>query len=39
MPKVTTIHHGNRIAREGNIRLGCSAIILDESNQKVLLTE
>lgn len=39
MPKVTTIHHGNRIGREGNIRLGCSAIILDETKEKVLLTE
>ena len=39
MPKVTTIHHGDRIGKEGKIRLGCSAIILDETKQKVLLTE
>ena len=39
MPKVTTIHHGERIAKEGQIRLGCSAIILDETKTKVLLTE
>ncbi|MBT3190650.1 MAG: NUDIX domain-containing protein [Anaerolineae bacterium] len=39
MPKVTTIHHGERIAKEAQIRLGCSAIILDESKNKVLLTE
>ncbi len=39
MPKVTTIHYGERIGCEGNIRLGCSAIILDETRQKVLLTE
>ena len=39
MPKVTTIHHGDRVAREGKIRLGCSAIIFDETKQKVLLTQ
>ncbi len=39
MPKVTTVHHGDRIAREGKIRLGCSAIIFDETRQKALLTQ
>ena len=39
MPKVTTIHRGDKIGKEGKIRLGCSAIILDESKTKVLLTE
>ncbi len=39
MPDVTTIHHGKRIAKEGKIRLGCSAIIFDETKTKVLLTE
>ena len=39
MPKVTTIHHGERVAKEGKIRLGCSAIIFDESKTKALLTE
>ena len=39
MPKVTTIHHGDRIGEEGEIRLGCSAIVLDEAKTKVLLTE
>ncbi|MCP4140115.1 MAG: NUDIX domain-containing protein [Chloroflexi bacterium] len=39
MPNVTTIHHGDRIAREGQVRLGCSAVILNETKQKVLLTQ
>jgi|SaaInlStandDraft_5_1057022.scaffolds.fasta_scaffold140191_1 ADP-ribose pyrophosphatase YjhB (NUDIX family) len=39
MPEVTTIHHGDRVARKGKIRLGCSAIIFDETKQKVLLTQ
>ena len=39
MPKVTTIHHGDRVAREGKIRLGSSAIIFDETKQKILLTQ
>jgi len=38
MPKKTTIHTGERIGREGRIRLGCSAVIFDENRQKVLLT-
>lgn len=39
MPKVTTIHHGERVAKEGKIRLGCSAIIFNETKQKALLTQ
>ncbi len=39
MPNVTTIHHGERIAKAGKIRLGCSAVIFDESGEKVLLTQ
>ena len=39
MPKVTTVHYGERIAREAKIRLGCSAVIFDETKTKVLLTE
>jgi len=39
MPNVTTIHFGDRIGKEGKIRLGCSAFILDEDKQKVLLTK
>ncbi len=38
MPNKTTIHTGERIGREGRIRLGCSAVIFDEGRQKVLLT-
>ena len=39
MPKVTTIHFGERIGKNGKIRLGCSAFILDESKEKILLTK
>ena len=39
MPKVTMIHHGERIGREGKVCLDCSAIIFDETRQKVLLTQ
>ncbi len=39
MPAVTTIHHGERIAKEAQVRLGCSAIILNETKTKILLTE
>lgn len=31
--------HGDRIAKIGKIRLGCSAVIFDESHEKVLLTK
>ncbi|MBT3339104.1 MAG: NUDIX domain-containing protein [Anaerolineae bacterium] len=36
---MTTIHYGERIGKEGKIRLGCSAVIFDETKQKVLLTQ
>jgi ADP-ribose pyrophosphatase YjhB (NUDIX family) len=35
---MTRILTGERIGREGKIRLGCSAVLLDESGQNVLLT-
>ena len=35
---MTQIFHGERLAREGKIRLGSSAIIFDETRKKVLLT-
>lgn len=31
--------HGERIGAKGRIRLGCSAVIFDESHEKVLLTK
>ena len=31
--------HGKRIGKKGRIRLGCSAVIFDESHEKVLLTK
>ena len=31
--------HGERIGKKGRIRLGCSAIILDQAREKVLLTK
>ena len=39
MPNVTRVHYGNRIGKEGKIRLGCSAVIFDESGEKTLLTQ
>jgi len=35
---MTHILHGDRIARQGKVRLGCSAVLFDPSRQKVLLT-
>src|SRR5690242_9715946 len=35
---MTKVIFGERIGREGRLRLGCSAVILDETRQKVLLT-
>lgn len=35
---MTYILTGERIGREGKIRLGCSAVLLDESGTRVLLT-
>ncbi len=34
----TQVIYGERIARDGKIRLGCSAAIFDKSRQNVLLT-
>ena len=34
----TQIVQGDRIGREGKIRLGCSAVIFDERREKVFLT-
>ena len=31
--------HGKRVGKKGRIRLGCSAVIFDESREKVLLTK
>jgi len=32
------IHYGDRIGKNGKLRIGCSAVIFDETGQKVLLT-
>lgn len=36
---MTKILHGKRIGANGRIRLGCSAVIFDETREKVLLTK
>lgn len=36
---MTKVLHGERIGKNGRIRLGCSAVIFDESREKVLLTK
>lgn len=36
---MTQVLHGERIGKNGKIRLGCSAVILDETREKVLLTK
>ena len=35
---MTQILYGDRISKDGELRLGCSAVIFDEAHQKVLLT-
>jgi len=35
---MTQILYGDRIGRQGNIRLGCSAVLFDVNREKVLLT-
>jgi len=35
---MTRILFGNRIGRQGKIRLGCSAVLFDKSRERVLLT-
>jgi len=39
MVVMTQIHYGPRLGKEGELRLGCSAVIFDDSRQKVLLTQ
>jgi 8-oxo-dGTP pyrophosphatase MutT (NUDIX family) len=36
---MTQVLHGERIGKNGKIRLGCSAVIFDEAHEKVLLTK
>ena len=36
---MTEVLHGERIGKDGRIRLGCSAVIFDETREKVLLTK
>ena len=36
---MTKVIHGERIGKEGKIRLGSSAVIFDETRKKVLLTK
>ncbi len=36
---MTQVLHGERIGKNGRIRLGCSAVIFDEAREKVLLTK
>ncbi len=35
----TEVLYGPRLGREGQLRLGCSAVLFDETRQKVLLTQ
>jgi 8-oxo-dGTP pyrophosphatase MutT (NUDIX family) len=37
--QMTKVLHGERIGKNGRIRLGCSAVIFDEAREKVLLTK
>ena len=36
---MTQILYGNRLGKEGELRLGCSAVIFDSKREKVLLTQ
>lgn len=36
---MSEVLYGPRLGREGKIRVGCSAILFDETRQKVLLTQ
>ena len=36
---MTQILYGERIGRQGTIRLGCSAVLLDGNREKILLTQ
>jgi 8-oxo-dGTP pyrophosphatase MutT (NUDIX family) len=35
----TEVLYGPRLGREGQLRMGCSAVLFDEARQKVLLTQ
>jgi ADP-ribose pyrophosphatase YjhB (NUDIX family) len=35
---MTTIIHGERVGKQGSIRLGCSAVVFNETRSRVLLT-
>ena len=35
---MTHILYGNRIGKQGELRLGCSAVLFDEKREKILLT-
>jgi ADP-ribose pyrophosphatase YjhB (NUDIX family) len=35
----TTVVRGERVSRDGKVRLGCSAILFDEDRKNVLLTQ
>lgn len=36
---MTQVLYGPRLGKQGNIRVGCSAVIFDEAREKVLLTQ
>jgi 8-oxo-dGTP pyrophosphatase MutT (NUDIX family) len=36
---MTQVLYGHRLGKEGELRLGCSAVIFDPSREKVLLTQ
>jgi 8-oxo-dGTP pyrophosphatase MutT (NUDIX family) len=36
---MTQILYGDRISKQGQIRLGCSAVIFDDERQRILLTQ
>lgn len=36
---MTRVHEGERIGRNGKLRIGCSALIFDQSGEKILLTK
>jgi 8-oxo-dGTP pyrophosphatase MutT (NUDIX family) len=36
--KKTKVLHGDRLGKKGELRLGCSAVLFDDSRTKVLLT-
>ncbi|MCB0119780.1 MAG: NUDIX domain-containing protein, partial [Anaerolineales bacterium] len=36
---MSQVLYGPRLGKEGKVRVGCSAVIFDETRQKVLLTK